>query len=210
MATVALTTFLPEITPHVPGCPEPVILNALVTAATEFCTRTLAWQERIASVQVTSGSFPYDIDVDTHAALARVMSVTVGTLKLTPTSYAALDQTTNWDTQTGTPVSFLIQSDGDLLVYPLPSESMALTMTISNTVARSATVLEKFLHTRWRDVLVAGALRIIHAMPDKSWSKPDMVALHTQKFEQGVTAASVDRNRSQMVSTQAVIMRPFA
>jgi len=212
MATVDLSVFLPELATHVAGCPNPLITNALTTAATEFCTRTLCWQERLAAVDVTKSSFPYTIPVASHAAhatLVRVMAAQIENLILKPTSYEDLDHLPAWDTQEGTPYGFLITSQGTLLAYPLPSEATTLRLTVALTVERAATVLEEFLYIRWRDVLVHGALRILHAMPDKPWSKPDLVGLHTKPFEQGVAAARVEANRSQMVANQAVQMRPF-
>lgn len=196
MATVALSVFLPELNPRVMGCPEPVVTNALRTAATEFCRRTLCWQERLAAVAVTSISFPYAIPVPVHAELSRVMAVHVGLAKLYPTNYEALDVVYDWDTRLGAPSHFLVEPDDTLVVYPLPEVSSDLRMTVAYGVARDATVLEDFLYKQHRDTLVDGALRLLTAQPDRPWSRPNDVAGHSVKFEQGVQAARIDINRN--------------
>lgn len=108
MATVSLDSFLSELSPHVTGCPNPLITHALVTAATDFCTRTLVWQERLAAVAVTKLSFPYTIPAAAHATPVKVLTAQAGDVILTPTSYAALDTSHDWDTAEGAPYGFLI------------------------------------------------------------------------------------------------------
>lgn len=210
MGTVALSAFLPELNPHVAGCPEPLILNALSSATTEFCNRTLIWQERLPEVQVTSSGFPYTIPVEPHATFERVISAQVGTIVITPTSYKSLDDLPNWDTILGTPQNFLITIHGKLIVYPLPAISAPLRLTVAFTAARGAILIEDFLFTRWRDVLVHGALSLLHAMPERAWSKPDKVGLHGAKFEQGISLARSEQDRGQVVSDKTINMRPFA
>lgn len=211
MATVALDVFLPELNPHVMGCPEPVVTNALRTAATEFCRRTLCWQERLPAVSVTDTSFPYAIPVGAHAQLARVQSVNVGTIKLGPTNYEVLDQLHDWDTQMGSPSHYLVEPDDTLVVFPLPAVAADLRLTVAYGVARDATVLEDFLYDQHRDALVHGALRLLNAIPDRSWTRPNDVLYHTAKFEQAVQATRIDvKSNSRAPGDLRVAPRPFA
>jgi len=211
MATVALDVFLPELNPHVMGCPEPVVRNALRTAATEFCRRTLCWQARLPAVEVSAASFPYAIPVGAHALLARVLSVRLGLLKLGPTNYEALDQLHDWDTQLGSASHYLVEPDDTLVVFPLPAVASDLRVTVAYGVARDATVLEDFLYDQHRDALVHGALRLLTAMPDRSWSRPSDVLYHTAKFEQAVQATRIDvKSNSRAPGDLRVTPRPFA
>lgn len=194
MPTVSFDSFLPELSPIVPGCPEPVVTNALRTAAAEFCRRTLCWQVRLAEVAVTSASFPYAIPIPTHAQLSRVKAAHVGKVKLNPTNYEVLDQLRDWDTQLGTASHYLVEPDDTLVVFPKPSTATDLRLTVVYGVARSAVLLETFLYDQHRDALVHGALRLLTAMPDRAWSRPNDVVYHTSKFEQAVQATKVDVN----------------
>lgn len=210
MATVALDVFLPYINPKVPGCPDPLVKSALVTAATDFCTRSQIWHERLAAVSVTSGSFPYTVPVSSHAELIRLLSAYAGTSKMTPASYAELDTVYDWDTQTGTPSRYLFNASGKLIAYPLPNTAMDLRLRIVNTVARDATVLEDFLYERWRDELVHGALAVLTSQPNRSWSNAEQYVLHANKFEQGVSKARIEAERNLSTNDAYVAQRPLA
>lgn len=210
MATVALDVFLPYIKPKVPGCPDPLVKSALVTAATDFCTRSLIWHERLAAVSVTGGSFPYTVPVSAHAELIRLLSAYAGTGKMTPATYAELDTVYDWYTQTGTPSRYLFDASGRLVAYPLPDTAMDLRLRIANTVARDATVLEDFLYTRWRDELAHGAIARLVAEPNRAWSNAEQYVLHANKFEQGVTKARIEAERNLSTNDAHVTMRPLA
>lgn len=211
MPTVSLDVFVPEINPRVVGCPDGVLKNALLTAATEFCTRTLSWQVRHAPVSTSATSYPYTIPLPAHAALARVMAAHVGSSKLEPTSYEVLDHSYNWDTHQGNPSHFLVEADSELVVFPLPSTSMDLRITAAYTVARNATVLEEFLYTTWRDTLVAGALYNLTSQPGRAWSDPAFAEMYQLKFEQGVTSARAEvRTNGKTLGELSVSPRPLA
>lgn len=211
MPTVSLDAFVPQINPHVVGCPDGVLKNALLTAATEFCTRTLSWQVRQAPVATSATSYPYSIPLPAHATLARVLAVHVDTSKLKPTSYEALDQSYDWDTRTGNPSHFLVEANSTLVVFPLPAAPMDLRITAACTVARDATVLEDFLYTTWRDALVAGALYNLTSQPKRAWSDSTQAQTHLLQFERGIHAARTEvRTNGKTLGELCVSSRPIA
>jgi hypothetical protein len=211
MATVALDTLLPEISPIVPGCPEPVILNAVRTALTEFCTRSLFWKERLVPVSVQSGDFPYTIPAPAHGQFARVLSAHAGEVELHATSYDALDRNSDWDSKTGTPYHYVITPNRQLVVYPKPESAINLRLTVAYTALPTATVMEDFLFDRWRYALASGALKLLYAMPDKGWSHPDLAPYHANRFEVAIKDAFIEGRVANMArGTLSVTQRPFA
>lgn len=210
MATVALDVFFPYIKPKVPGCPDPMVKSAIVTAATDFCTRSQIWHERLAAASVTSGSFPYTVPVSAHAELIRMLTAYAGSTKINPTTYASLDTVYDWETHTGTPTKYLFDASGRMVVYPLPDTAVDLRLRIANTVARDATVLEDFLYERWRDEIVHGALAQLTSDPARSWSNAEQYVLHANKFEQGVSKARIEAQRNLSTNDITVAPRPLA
>lgn len=210
MATVALDVFLPQISTKVMGCPDPVVRDALVRAAAEFCTRSECWHELQAAASVTSANFPYSIPVAAHARVIRLLAAKVDGSTITETSYGALDSVEDWDTETDTPAHYLFNSSDKLIVYPLPIAAVSLRLRVVYTVARAATVLEDFLYTRWLEEIASGAVAKLVSEPNKVWSNPDQYAFHKAIFERGVVAARIESRRNLTTADMCVAMRPAA
>lgn len=209
MPTVALDVFLPQMRLEVAGCPDPVLKDALLKVATDFCTRSLCWNEPLAVVSVTDTSFPYTIPVAAHATLTRLLAVRAPG-KIHPTNYAALDTVTDWETQKGSPTHYLFDGSGRLILFPLPSVATQMKLRVALTPARGATVLEEFLFTRWRDPLVDGAVAELKAMKDRAWTDIANVPYNFKRFETGLSDATVEAMRSFNTAGQSVQMRPLA
>jgi hypothetical protein len=209
MATVPLDVFLPEIAPNVVGCPEPLIKNALVTAAREFCSRTLCWQVSLPKVELSDGDFPYSIPTPTDGDLARVLSVRTDYLNLSPTTVSMLDNIVNWEEHFGAPGLFYITPTGKLVLYPRLSEPIEIRVTAAYTVSFDAAQLEDLLFNYWRDAIVSGTLKYLQAMPNKGWSNPDHAMIHGSRFENGMKMCAAEVLRgAHMMSGTVVQMRP--
>lgn len=209
MPTVALDVFLPQIQLAVAGCSEPVLKNALLKVATDFCTRSLCWHERLTAVTVTDTSFPYTIPVAVHATLTRLLAAHAPG-RLWPTTYAGMDAVDNWPTLKGTPTHYLFDASGRLIVYPLPSVATQMTLRAAFTPARGATVVEDFLYTRWRDELVHGAVAELKSMNGQPWTDLANVPYHATRYEAGVSMATTEAKRNLTTACDAVRMRPLA
>lgn len=210
MATVALSAFLPQISPKVTGCPDPLIYNALLSAATDFCSRSMIWSSRLAAASVTSANFPYTIPASAHARAVRLISAYVDGSELTETTYAKLDTVEDWDTETGTPAQYLFNEDDQLIVYPLPDTTVSLRLRAVFAPARGATAIEQTLYTNWLEPLASGAIKILAAEPGKPWSDPTQFSYHSGIFERGVASARAEALRRMTQADVTVAMRPLA
>lgn len=209
MPTVALDVFLPYIRMEVAGCPDPVLKEALLKVATDFCTRSLCWNEQLTAVSVTDASFPYTLPVAAHATLTRLLAARAPG-KLLPITYTDLDMVTDWETQKGSPSYYLFDGSGRLILFPLPSSAVQMKLRVALTPSRSATVLEEFLYTKWRDALVHGAVAELKSTKDRAWTDIANVPYHFKRFETGLSDATVEAMRSFNTAGQSVQMRPLA
>lgn len=209
MATVSLDVFLPEITPIVIGCPEPLIKNALLTAAREFCSRTLCWQVSLPKVELSDSDFPYSIPTPPDGDLARVLSVRTDYFRLSPTTVNILDNMANWEDHIGAPRMFYLTPTGALVLYPRLSEPTEVRVTAAYTVSFDATQLEDMLFNYWRDAIVSGTLKYLQAMPNKGWSNPDHAMIYGSRFENGMKICAAEMLRGAHAMSGAVVqMRP--
>ena len=62
MATRAFSTLYPRISPNVPGCPQPVMLQAVRDAAVFVCEKTLLWRYTQPTYNLLPGVHEYAFD----------------------------------------------------------------------------------------------------------------------------------------------------
>jgi hypothetical protein len=60
------SAFYPYILIYLPGCPYPVVDQALLLASMEYFDKSLAWKEWLDPVQTLAGVNEYDFEIDTR------------------------------------------------------------------------------------------------------------------------------------------------
>ena len=68
----------PTMTPELPGCPEPFMLQALKKAFRKFCQDSNAWREQLASINLKEGVLDYALASIWDAEIKNIVEVRVG------------------------------------------------------------------------------------------------------------------------------------
>ncbi len=119
-----------------------------------------------------------------------------------------------WRTRTGTPQIFTQEGDGGGAVRFVPAPPAAATYTANmnarlvivtnvttglgpdSALAGQTPALPERIFENYREIIVAGALAILYAIPGKAWSNNAQVAFQRGMFEDGIiraqSAAAVD------------------
>jgi len=184
-----LSTLYPRIELWVPGCTQPIILQAMIDVIREFCERTLTWQHAMDAINIRNGVDTYDLD--DIPSCARLVSVV----------YVALD-----DAELKPTIDYLIPSTGDdpkcqiiLVNEPTADDTAALEITVALKPARDATVICDRLYCDWHTVWADGTLAKLMLMPMKRWSNPQLAAYHDRQYEIGVARAIIERTRGRTI-----------
>lgn len=194
MALVAISTLYPDIMPAVPGCPAPVVRQAVRDAAREFCADSLCWRATLAAIDVADQA-DYALTAPTaHADIFEVRSLVYNNEDDPLTFYTEeqLDyQFPGWKTETGAPEAFTILTDGTVTLVPRPTEALAggLVARVALVPSASATQVDSVITLRWREALAHGALARLKAMPGKAWTDLGAVEAHYAFFRDGVRKA---------------------
>lgn len=181
MAT-ALSAFTPYIAPEVPGCPEPLIDDAVRRAAIEFCDKSRALRERVAVNTVASQD--YVTLAPTGGDVAHLYKLMVGDETLDPTTRTDFDE----DGDTGQPLEYYVEPPNTLRLYPVPDAIYALVAHVAVKPDRDATTLDDVLYNNWRDEIAAGAKARLMLMSKQPWYNPDDAAV-----AQGIFQSAIDR-----------------
>jgi len=157
-ATLALSTLLPKLSITVAACPGNVKTLALKLAARDFCRDTEIWRETL-STTTTADEDEYDItDLHTYDALIqRVRLVTLDDTDLVDSAWS-------------------VSEVGTLTLDTAPEETGdTLAIEVVFMPLEICTDYPGWLLDKWAEAIVARALAILKAQPQKPWSDPAAV-----------------------------------
>ncbi|MGL4860504.1 MAG: hypothetical protein ACRC5A_12375 [Enterobacteriaceae bacterium] len=188
-----LTEFLPGLRERVPGCPEPVMLNALRQAAIRFCERTLLW--RGGDRFELAGDCEF-VCVPANAHLVRIESATLDGETLIPVSLHSLDRhLPGWPEMKGKGL-YITQLVPDS-VRVVPACEGCLTLRLILKPSEDAEVLPDFLFTAYRQTLIDGALGELLLLPKQPFTSAEQAMFFSSRFNQTVAELFVQYLRGQ-------------
>lgn len=191
---ISYESLIPEIAPHLYGCPDMVIANSIRASVIELCEKSNVYQSELEPLTTVSGIYEYDLEVPTSTAVHKVLWVTHDGKDLEPITTSLLEQRLpKWreTDQASTPKYFLKQTSALLWLVPVPS-----TTTAGSTVIRAVL---KPTHTSkscdndvmndYRDTIVNGALFRLLRIPNRDWTDYKHAQTYSALFAQGMVDA---------------------
>lgn len=202
MALVSFDTLLKYCLPELPGAPEPLVADALLTAARILCSDASVWHTTQA-VTIVEGQPDYVLTKPSAESSAWfIKSVLCDRIPIPPADEheaATLSGTVGQITRH----QFLEPESIDFIVMPAASEvSRATSVTVVWIPSLDATTFPSELLDRYRDCLVASAKGIVMRIPGQAWTN---AALGMQ-YEMG---ASVMRNKARLDVMHGKVARSF-
>lgn len=192
------STWLPDILPHVPGCPVVVVEHELKRAAQEFFTRSRSWLVTDAPVTVAAAEEEINLaPTDDEQDLVRVEAVWFNGIPGSVKTVAEMDDSSqDWQTATGTP-SIIVQLSPDVArLYPIPTADVVVKIRKSIRPSDAATGIPDDLASAYRNDLAQGAKSRIMLHKDKPWSDPGLAGVTAAQFGDATSSANLDAARS--------------
>lgn len=195
--------WLPDVLPHVPGCPSLVAKHELRRAAQAFLITSRAWQQTLAAVAVGAGQSEVTLAApDAQSKVVRAEAAWWDGKPLDPITSEELDKTSSddWATHSGTPTHFLQLRPGVVTLYPAPSagSSIGFKARVSLAPSDAATQLPDDLADRYSEQLAMGARARLMLYPNKPWSNPALGAAVGQAFSDAANEAKAQAARAQV------------
>jgi hypothetical protein len=207
---MTLDNFRPLVAIEVIGCPVPMIDQALVLSAAEFCRSTLAWTEIQDPVLLLNGMSDYDIDVPTGAYLHVLRDVWVGDRRL---EARTMDELQGWrDAKSSEPAFYNMATErGVLTVFPQPFQvtGSSLVMRAAYAPNMGVTSLPDFLGREYLEAVCSGAKARLMLMAGVPWSNPALGGYHRQSFDGAVALARISEMHDRMPGRITVKPRSF-
>lgn len=161
-----------DILPHVPGCPEPLIEDALKRVAIQFCRFTHIWEEQLEDIYPINGITRYSVNAPEGT---EVISISYCATKTTPVPKS------NWPQ---------INPFG-LLKFPEQPDPSKGPLEIRAILkpTRTATGMPDQIGLHYQEALINGALAKLQEMPRKDWTDLQLSAYHQTLFDESVREA---------------------
>lgn len=215
----AISSFYPWVMPSVPGAPDPLIDQALVSAAFEFCCETNVVQQTQISNGV-AGTNTYAITPAAGMRLNTILLVAWEDRTLKPVAANDVQNPTalrgdigSAVTPTGAPTHYYQKTplESNVYLWPVPDTSLANGLYIKSalTTLPAPTTLPDDLYNTYPDTIAYGALAVLLALPAQPWTDANAAAAARARFEAGMSRASRDGRTGLVLSAQRVRQRRF-
>jgi hypothetical protein len=216
MATRLFSDLVNRIAPSAPGCPQPVILTYIRSAAIDVCERTGAWRYKHATVTTTAGTYEYSFVPESNA---EVYSILTASLNGSALACATLDTIhrqypkypSSVTAERSTPRYILQTSPITFSVALVPDTSTdKIEMFVSQRPTRAATGMNEAVMDDVEDAIVHGTLQQLLTLPERTWSDTELAAYHAKQFIFKVTERRARTNISAVRAAPTVRMSAWA
>lgn len=192
----AITTLVPDIRAEIPWVPSFVAERYLIRAARVFCEETRAWRmDFLLSVVANVGTVSLVTKLPTNTELVDVISIknVGGGEPVKPRTFKWLDQNlSDWRSDTALNANYyLLDGNNTLRFVPTPSTTVASLYDVRVAVkpTRSASNFDDVLLNKFDNDLINGALGMLYAVPQKSWSDKSLASYYTVQFMDSIPTA---------------------
>lgn len=183
---------IPQILPHVPGCPDVQVESMIHYAAIRFCRDSHVWEERLQDVYVADGLLLYELSIPDEAEVVSLV-------------YARQEQ--------GRRLIFL---HPDINVFGLLSfeaqpdpDKGPVKIRVRLQPSRKATGLPDRIGLDYERALISGALARLLEIPGRDWSAPQLAAYHWDAYRETVAEARTRSARGNAEHPLRVRPHPF-
>lgn len=198
MAEVQLSTFLPNIRPAVPGCPQSLMEQAVRDACIRLCIDSWILREDIAAGDILVDVDDYLIIPSQNSRMISLVSILYKGRELPKKTEEELDHIDpGWRTAGPGDATYVTMTEPDRVrLNRVPSETTVggFIPRIITKPAEDTQLVDQRLYNDWRKGIEYGALSLLLEIPKKKWSDMEMSVWYGKKFNFEIQRAK-DRAR---------------
>lgn len=179
----------------------PTVQAEVLSAAIEFCRRSLVWKYTSVN-DIVAGTSLYTLDVPDHSAVGAIEGVAAFGATLLP-------RVALWPSDGAAakvPVYYVMDPDKKLLVYPEPTEDGADELVVHTALepTHNAETLPDFLIQQHKAAIVSGAAAAVLSMVGQPWANPQLALYHMRNFKSEIAKVRIATIRSSSVGTISI------
>lgn len=192
-----LSALLDRIHDEFPAVPEALALRALADAFKEFCTRTHAWQARLADVLLVAGQAEYDLaDAIYEVAFSRdtqlvvLKDVRVNGRKVYPVATEA-PRLRHSEPAPGSPTGYIQWQPAtiELVVPPSTAGVLSILAALTTKLGRTDMNVPDDILDEYGEAIASGAKARLVRQAGQPWFAPDLAVAYAGPYYSAITTA---------------------
>jgi hypothetical protein len=175
MATRAFYDLVNRIAPSAPGCPQPVIISYVRSAAIDACERSGAWRYKHATVTMVAGTYEYAFVPEADAEVYSILTANINGNALAPTTLDAIHNMYPRFILQISPITFHVALVPD-------NSTDTVEMFVSQRPTKTAAGMNEAVMNDLEDAIVHGTLQRLLTLPERTWSDNELAAYHAKQY----------------------------
>lgn len=196
MANTNYSDLIDDVLPHLSADPSnPVTEQAIKRTVIEFCNQSWVWQTFPDPISVVANTNLYDLEPESGADIAAVLSVVIDGDPILAKSPAWLNTNVrNWRTEAAPPRYYTQLDTETLILAPLPQSNIknGMALTIANQPSQRSTGFPSWISNQYFYALVDGSVAKLMLMDKKPWADAQGGVDRRSKFEAAISGARND------------------
>jgi hypothetical protein len=181
----ALSAFAKYVRPDVPGCPDIMILDAILRAGIEFCKSTKIIKQSL-SINTVVDQARYALNTTAGTVADEVLQVSRGEFyDLNKSSFKEFENC-GMDKLSGNPQYFYMDAGSELVLGNIPNSVEPLDIVVKIRPTENATTLPDELADRYLFEIASGAKSVLMLMAKQAWSDPQLASINRGLFQEAI------------------------
>lgn len=178
--------FFPYVQPSLNSCPNPIVRQAILQTAIDYCKKSLCWTQRLSPVPYIANKSKYVMSLPGDSRLVEVLNVFGPDRELDGKSFDELVQIMPaWNTQMGNPIYFVVDpSEPSIELFPKPNADATgrFIVRVALTPSYDAEELPDVLLSLHQDAITFGTLSRLLITANQPWSNAELGADYRQRY----------------------------
>jgi hypothetical protein len=191
--------FFDFVLPMLPGVPQDLATLHIRSAAIDFLAETGVYQETLPPIDVVYGEPEFTLEAPDGFAMVRVMQMYCSGKEMNP-DYEDRLASLGWDwrDQEGTPAAYIQYSSERVRLVPIPDRNIdnGISVKVALKPSRLGTGIPDYVFEDYVEIIAAGAISSLAAIPAKPWTSADVETKYGAKFSKGKRDTKIEVNKS--------------
>jgi hypothetical protein len=192
-----LNEFVAEMLQYCNGAPSIMLRIHLINSAIDLCNKALLLKKTPSALQLEEDVHTYTLKYpqDRYRAIAVDSAKLSNSQPLQRITEREMDSSfSNWrETSNSKPTHYWLTDElNKIRVWPTPTADIDdedFTVQSIVTYKRGQIEVDEFIYEKWHEVIQAGALSKVLAIPEATWYSAEISAMFGQVFSRGVREA---------------------
>jgi len=194
-------SFMKDVLPYVPGCPDTVVENALRSSSIELCEKAAVYTKELDPISTVAGIFEYEFGQPAGTKVDKIIWAIYNGKDLeaiTPRGLESRKPKWRESSNLATPEYFMQQSPDLFWVVPIPDTNLTngVILNVSLKPSRSSNNIATEIADDYRDGIIFGALYRLLRMPARDWTDPNAARDYAGLFASTVQEAEIKARRA--------------